>query len=131
MYNFIHKSKHTFICYFIPNFISNQYRKCYVLILICAMFLILAILFHCLTNAELIHFRFSLFHHPEVTQEFLEINKGNTAKEQFCKEIAKPGYEVVASMPSPRFIKSHFPFSLLPGILDVGCKVITNKRKNI
>ncbi|KAL0101038.1 hypothetical protein PUN28_018711 [Cardiocondyla obscurior] len=27
-------------------------------------------------------------------------------------------------MPSPRFIKSHFPFSMLPGILDVGCKVV-------
>ncbi|XP_032675693.1 sulfotransferase 1C4-like [Odontomachus brunneus] len=67
---------------------------------------------------------FSLFNHPELTREFLEMNKGNAEKEQLCRQIAKPGYEVVASMPSPRFIKSHFPFSLLPGILNVGCKIV-------
>ncbi|EFN83859.1 Sulfotransferase 1C4 [Harpegnathos saltator] len=66
---------------------------------------------------------FSMLHHPELTKELLEMNKDNTAKE-YCLELAKPGYEVVASMPSPRFIKTHFPFSLLPGILDVGCKII-------
>ncbi|KAL0101036.1 hypothetical protein PUN28_018711 [Cardiocondyla obscurior] len=69
-------------------------------------------------------FEFSLFNHPELTREFLSINKGDTAKQQLCLQIAKPGYEVLAKMPSPRFIKSHFPFSMLPGILDVGCKVI-------
>jgi len=58
-----------------------------------------------------------------VTREFLKINKDDKLKEQLCLEIAKPGYEVIAEMPSPRFIKSHFPFSMLPGLLDVGCKV--------
>ncbi|XP_020290948.1 sulfotransferase 1C4-like [Pseudomyrmex gracilis] len=67
---------------------------------------------------------FSMFNHPEVTSEFLEINKGDEAKQQLCREIAKPGYEVIAANPSPRFIKSHFPFSLLPDIIDVGCKVV-------
>lgn len=65
-----------------------------------------------------------MFNHPEVTREFLKINKGDFLKEQLCREIAKPGYEMVAAIPSPRFIKSHFPFSLLPGLLDIGCKVI-------
>lgn len=92
---------------------------------------VFAILSNHLTNAAVVHSRFSMFSHPELTREFLEINKGNAAKEQLCREIAKPGYEVVALMPSPRFIKSHFPFSLLPGILDVGCKVITSVRKKI
>ncbi|XP_014474012.1 PREDICTED: sulfotransferase family cytosolic 1B member 1-like [Dinoponera quadriceps] len=69
-------------------------------------------------------FEFSIFNHPEVTQEFLEINKGNEVNEQICRKIAKPGYEVLASIPSPRFIKTHFPLSLLPEILDIGCKVI-------
>ncbi|KAG5326364.1 ST1C4 Sulfotransferase, partial [Acromyrmex heyeri] len=67
---------------------------------------------------------FSLFNHPEVTQEFLFCNKDDKAKQQLCREIALPGYKVVAEMPSPRFIKTHLPFSMLPGLLDVGCKVV-------
>lgn len=64
-----------------------------------------------------------MFEHPEVTREFIEMNKDDKDRELLCKALAEPGYEVVEKMPSPRFIKSHFPFSLLPGILDVGCKV--------
>ncbi|KAL6263466.1 hypothetical protein P5V15_006257 [Pogonomyrmex californicus] len=67
---------------------------------------------------------FSLFNHAEVTLEFLSENQDDKAKQQFCKDIAKPGYEVVNAMSSPRFIKTHFPLSMLPGLLDVGCKVI-------
>lgn len=67
---------------------------------------------------------FSLFNHPEVTCEFLEMNKGDPTREQLCRDIAKPGYEIVAAIPSPRFIKTHFPLSMLPGLLDIGCKVI-------
>lgn len=64
-----------------------------------------------------------MFNHPEVTREFVEMNKHDKDKEGLCRSIAEPGYEVVAGISSPRFIKSHFPFSLLPGILDTGCKV--------
>ncbi|KAG5307594.1 ST1C4 Sulfotransferase, partial [Pseudoatta argentina] len=67
---------------------------------------------------------FSLFNHPEVTQEFLFCNKDDKAKQELCREIALPGYKVVAELPSPRFIKTHLPFSMLPGLLDVGCKVV-------
>lgn len=64
-----------------------------------------------------------------MTCEFLEINKGDPMREQLCREIAKPGYEIVAAMTSPRFIKTHFPFSMLPsGLLDVGCKVRNGKK---
>ncbi|KYM97385.1 PREDICTED: estrogen sulfotransferase-like [Cyphomyrmex costatus] len=66
---------------------------------------------------------FSLFNHPEVTQEFLSMNKNDEMKQELCREIAKPGYEVIAKIQSPRFIKSHFPFSMLPGLLDT-CKVV-------
>ncbi|KAG7208936.1 hypothetical protein KM043_015114 [Ampulex compressa] len=69
-------------------------------------------------------FEFSMFNHPEVTREFLELNEGDEEKQQLCRNLGIPGYEVIAKMPSPRFIKSHFPFSLLPGLLDTGCKVI-------
>ncbi|XP_015434268.1 PREDICTED: LOW QUALITY PROTEIN: sulfotransferase 4A1-like [Dufourea novaeangliae] len=67
---------------------------------------------------------FSMFNHPEVTLEFLEMNTGNKDKTDMCSSFAKPGYEVLTNIPSPRFIKSHFPFSLLPEILDSGCKVV-------
>lgn len=67
---------------------------------------------------------FSLFNHSEVTSEFLENNKDDPIKQQLCLDIAKPGYEIVAAIPSPRFIKTHFPFSMLPGLLDVGCKIV-------
>ncbi|XP_076276129.1 sulfotransferase 1E1 [Lasioglossum baleicum] len=67
---------------------------------------------------------FSMYNHPEVTNEFLEMNKGDKDKEDLCRNIAKPGYEVLEKLASPRFIKSHFPLSLLPGILDTGCKII-------
>ncbi|XP_012216892.1 sulfotransferase 1A1-like [Linepithema humile] len=67
---------------------------------------------------------FSISNHPEVTREIMEMNKDDEAKQQLCHEISKPGYDVVAQMPSPRFIKTHFPFSMLPGLLDVGCKVV-------
>ncbi|XP_014215952.1 sulfotransferase family cytosolic 1B member 1-like [Copidosoma floridanum] len=67
---------------------------------------------------------FSMFHHPELTKEFLEHNKLDAKKQELCKELAKPGYEVLANMPSPRFIKSHFPFSLIPNVVNSGCKMI-------
>lgn len=35
-----------------------------------------------------------------------------------------PRPEFVDSLPSPRFIKSHMPFDLLPNVLDSGCKVV-------
>ncbi|XP_044584136.1 sulfotransferase 1E1-like [Cotesia glomerata] len=67
---------------------------------------------------------FSMFNHPDVTKELLKLNENDPEKQELCKKIAIPGYEVLNAMPSPRFIKSHFPLSLLPGILDVGCKII-------
>lgn len=51
------------------------------------------------------------------------MNKDDLTKQQLCKSIAKPGYEILEEMSSPRFIKTHFPFSLLPNILECGCKV--------
>lgn len=64
-----------------------------------------------------------MFNHPEVIDEVIKMNEGDKAKVEFCKMLLEPGYEVLAKMPSKRFIKSHFPFSLLPNILDSGCKV--------
>ncbi|XP_028167047.1 estrogen sulfotransferase-like isoform X1 [Ostrinia furnacalis] len=44
----------------------------------------------------------------------LEILKGDEKKIQFFKELLKPSYKMVEALPSPRFVKSHLPLSLLP-----------------
>ena len=65
-----------------------------------------------------------MLNHPELTEELVRMNEGDCEKQKICRDIAKPGYQIVEAMDSPRFIKTHFPLSLLPGILDSGCKVL-------
>lgn len=78
-----------------------------------------------ITLAERFPFlEFSMFNHPEVTKALLNWNKADPVKQQLCKEIARPGYQVLEALPSPRFIKTHFPLSLLPNVLDSGCKIV-------
>jgi hypothetical protein len=68
--------------------------------------------------------RFSLFVHDEIKAELLKRNASDPEKLELVEQISRPGYEVLNEMKSPRFIKTHFPFSLLPpNLLDVGCKV--------
>ncbi|XP_014227316.1 estrogen sulfotransferase [Trichogramma pretiosum] len=67
---------------------------------------------------------FSMFNHPELTEEFLERNAGHEARQALVRAVTIPGYEVLDKMPGPRFIKSHFPFSLLPNILESGAKMV-------
>ena len=68
--------------------------------------------------------RFSLLVHDEITAELLKLNAGDSEKLDLVQQISQPGYEVLNAMKSPRFIKTHFPISLLPpNLLDVGCKV--------
>lgn len=67
---------------------------------------------------------FSMFNHPELTDEFLKMNENNEDNKNLIRKIAEPGYKVLENIKSPRFIKSHFPLSLLPGILNVGCKIV-------
>jgi uncharacterized protein YcbK (DUF882 family) len=68
--------------------------------------------------------RFSLFVHDELTAELIKMNAGDPEKLDQVQKISRPQYEVLNEMRSPRFIKTHLPFSLLPpNLLDVGCKV--------
>jgi len=70
-------------------------------------------------------FDFSLLIHDEMTTELLKLNAGNSEKLDLVQQLSQPGYEVLNAMKSPRFIKTHFPISLLPpNLLDVGCKVV-------
>ena len=68
--------------------------------------------------------RFSLLVHDEMMAELLKLNAGDSEKLDLVQQISRPGYEALNAMKSPRFIKTHFPLSLLPpNLLDVGCKV--------
>ncbi|XP_069702005.1 sulfotransferase 1C4 [Periplaneta americana] len=68
---------------------------------------------------------FSLFVHDEIKAELLQQNAGDPSKLNLVEQISSPAYKVLEEMTSPRFIKTHFPFSLLPSnLLDIGCKVI-------
>ncbi|XP_063821989.1 luciferin sulfotransferase-like isoform X2 [Ostrinia nubilalis] len=44
----------------------------------------------------------------------LENLKGDEKEIQFLKESREPNYKLVEALPSPRFVKSHLPLSLLP-----------------
>lgn len=52
--------------------------------------------------------------HDDVKQELLEDNADDPNKMNFIEIISQPGYEFFAQMQQRRFIKTHFPFSLLP-----------------
>ncbi|CAH4037222.1 sulfotransferase 1B1-like [Pieris brassicae] len=62
---------------------------------------------------------FSVCVHPENMQKFIEENSHDESKLELLRMVTKPGTELLAEAPSPRFIKSHLPLSLFPpNILD-------------
>ncbi|CAK1545183.1 unnamed protein product [Leptosia nina] len=62
---------------------------------------------------------FSICVHPDNMQKFTEENSHDESKLELLRLVTKPGTELIADAPSPRFIKSHLPLSLLPpNILD-------------
>jgi len=64
--------------------------------------------------------------HDGVTAELLEKNKDCAADVEFVKQISRPGYETLDELPinERRFIKTHFPFSLMPpSVFENKCKV--------
>ncbi|GLH03813.1 Sulfotransferase [Gryllus bimaculatus] len=68
---------------------------------------------------------FSTFVHEDIKRECLEKNRGNKENQEAIESLCQPMYETLKNAPSPRFIKTHLPFSLLPpDLLTKGCKVI-------
>lgn len=62
--------------------------------------------------------------HDDVKQELLLDNAGDPAKEKFVELLATPLYDLLAQHTERRFIKTHFPFSLLPpSVRSSGAKV--------
>lgn len=66
-----------------------------------------------------------MFMHDEVKEILLKINEGETEKEQLVEAMSVHGYDYFPRMQQQRFIKTHFPFSLLPpSIMEQQSKVI-------
>lgn len=65
--------------------------------------------------------------HPKIKEELQELNKNSPGALEFIEMISRPGYEALSEIPRTqrRFIKTHFPFSLLPpSVLEKKCKVL-------
>ncbi|KAH8309314.1 hypothetical protein KR059_008039 [Drosophila kikkawai] len=72
-------------------------------------------------------FEFPIFMHPQVKEELLVKNKESSSALEFIEKISRPGYEALSEVPhnQRRFIKTHFPFSLMPpSVMEKKCKVI-------
>lgn len=69
--------------------------------------------------------RFNIFMHDETKKELLVLNEGFPEKQQLIEDISMPAYEYLVHEQKQRFIKTHFPFSLMPpSVMEVGAKVI-------
>lgn len=73
---------------------------------------------------NLITYRFSICVHPENKKKFTEENSHSKEKLALLEFVCQPGTDQLAAMPSPRFIKSHMPLSLLPPTLLDTAKMV-------
>lgn len=62
--------------------------------------------------------------HPELMKEFIADNCDSEEKMQLLNAVTAPGREQLAVTPSPRFIKTHLPLSLLPPNLLEKAKLV-------
>lgn len=62
--------------------------------------------------------------HDEVKKELLDLNKDCPENQSILEAISKHSFESFQEITTRRFIKTHFPFSLLPpSVLENGAKV--------
>lgn len=52
--------------------------------------------------------------HNDVKRELLMANSGEPIKQEFIEVVSQQSYDFLPRMQERRFIKTHFPFSLLP-----------------
>ncbi|CAG4988469.1 unnamed protein product [Parnassius apollo] len=63
---------------------------------------------------------FPMFMNKDSVSELKSVSKHNEEWKKLIDYFSKPGSEVIAEKPSPRFIKTHVPMSLLPPhLLDI------------
>ncbi|CAH2240193.1 jg1758 [Pararge aegeria aegeria] len=67
---------------------------------------------------------FSVYVHPVMMERFREENKDSERKLKLLEYVSQPGTEQLVDAPSPRFVKTHLPLSLLPPTLLDRAKVI-------
>ncbi|KAK4874519.1 hypothetical protein RN001_013879 [Aquatica leii] len=68
---------------------------------------------------------FSMCVHPEIKAQILKENNSSKKSQDIVEEICSPAWKILKDQNGKRFIKTHFPFSLLPpNLLTAGCKVI-------
>ncbi|XP_004930400.2 sulfotransferase 1C4 isoform X1 [Bombyx mori] len=67
---------------------------------------------------------FSICVHPVMKKKFTEENSYSEDKLKLLEDVIQPGTDQLASMPSPRFIKTHLPLSLLPPDLLETAKMV-------
>lgn len=69
--------------------------------------------------------RFCVFMHDKMKQKFLCEQQSSPANYNMLNAISVPGYEFIPNIDSPRFIKTHLPFSLMPpSVMNKQAKVI-------
>lgn len=62
--------------------------------------------------------------HPENKKKFVEENSYSKENLELLEAVTQPGTDQLAVAPSPRFIKSHMPLSLLPPTLLDTAKMV-------
>ncbi|KAI5632736.1 sulfotransferase domain-containing protein [Phthorimaea operculella] len=67
---------------------------------------------------------FSVYVHPVMKERFIEENKDSDRKLKLLEMVTESGVEQLARIPSPRFVKTHLPMSLLPPKLLDTAKVV-------
>ncbi|CAG9585181.1 unnamed protein product [Danaus chrysippus] len=67
----------------------------------------------------------SVYVHPIMKQRFVSENSHSEEKLKLLEQVTQPGTEQLAGAPSPRFIKTHLPLSLLPPTLLDVAKVVS------
>ncbi|XP_045445703.1 sulfotransferase 1C4-like [Melitaea cinxia] len=67
---------------------------------------------------------FSVYVHPVMKKRFQEENSDCERKLKLLDYVTQPGVDQLEKMPSPRFVKTHLPLSLLPPTLLETAKVV-------
>ncbi|CAH2073434.1 unnamed protein product, partial [Iphiclides podalirius] len=75
-------------------------------------------------SARYIFLELSMFMSKSLQEELLKHNFGNEEVIKVIKLMGTPGTQLVARKPSPRFIKTHLPMTLLPPTLLDSTKVV-------
>ncbi|KAL1140700.1 hypothetical protein AAG570_000630 [Ranatra chinensis] len=75
-------------------------------------------------NARFPFYEFAILNNEKLHNEIIELNSNNPDIVENLKQWRTPGYIKAEMMKSPRHLKTHLPFSLLPQNVGEACKAI-------